>query len=185
MSPISYRIVRPAERKIALHFMECWGHRWHGCSPPPTKGEIIAAFKDNKIIGTVVLDLYSNDKPFSLELIYDFSHIQTYTPNLPKNCMVQGGRWFASKPGVSRMLLHAIAEYAIPHGAEYLIAEVKETSIKILEGLGIRFVILCGVSPCLDSIPIEGLKYYVDLPPPRLMIIKLSLLYMEEHKLLK
>ena len=37
---------KDADRAKVLDFMVEWGYRWYQCSPPPTRGKIISAWKN-------------------------------------------------------------------------------------------------------------------------------------------
>lgn len=183
---IAYRVIRQdhPKRKEVEDFIEAWGQKWHGCSPPPTTGDVIAAWKEEEIVGTVGLDFSEHDKPFHLESIYDFSLVRNQLlpgGEHPRSLFVAGGRWFARRPNVSRMLLHTIAEYCsnCTGSATYLLAEAKTHSLERIEQFGIPFLVIYGLPPSLDTIPAEGLKYYAELPIPRLMIIRLADLRIE------
>lgn len=182
----SYRLASTEyEYNRALTFMQEWGYKWHKCSPPKTEGDIIVAWEGTDIIGTVTLDFKNKGSILPLEKIYDFRHIHKYLPkNFSLSNLVQGGRWFASKKNTSRVLLHALAEYCIPKNIEYMIVEVKNASAQRLEEFGIRFVLFCGVRPNLENIPEEGRNYYITEPLPKLALIHIKNLYIENLNVL-
>ncbi len=162
------------DRMRALDFIEQWFFKWNGCSPPVSTGDILIASESDEIVGAVNLDFRDEATPFPVEEMYDFFHLRNYFPGFDRRQFVQGGRWSASMPDVSRLLLTAIARYSMPRGVRYMIGEVKQTSIDRLEALGIRFMILYGVFPNFETLPSERQKYYREPPPLRLMVIHME-----------
>ncbi len=185
LNTYKYRVFsRTDNRTDALEFIERWGRKWHNCSPPPTTGDIITAIDSRGlVVGTVSLDFPDYSDVFTLEKVYDLSLLINQVPGLERSKLVQGGRWFASVPGISRILLHAIAEYSIPRNVQYLIAEVKETSLKRMEELNIKFLVFYGLRPSLNAISNDCLRYYIDPPVPHLMLVKLDQLLLENLNL--
>lgn len=169
------RLVKTDHDRIkALQFIEEWFLKWNKCSPPVSMGDILIACKNQEIVGAVNLDFRDEATTFPLEDLYDFSSLYDYFPDFNRKQIVQGGRWSGSIPGVSKLLLHGIAHHCIPRGIRYMIGEVKPSSISRLEELGVKFIMLYGVSPCFETLPMEKQKYYLEPPPLRLMIIRME-----------
>lgn len=174
------------ERRQALAFMHDWAHRWHRCAPPATRGTIIAAFAEGTVVGTVALD-FRDAEPFPIEAIYDLTQIAQYIPDFARAVTVQGGRWFSTQKGtaLSRLLLHAIAEHALPLGKRYLLAEVKPHSFERMAELGIRFPVFYGLPMDTTLIEPSGLRYYTEGQPPRILIVRLDELSIKGLSLMK
>jgi len=94
--------------------MDDWAQRWHHCKPPQTDGDIIAAWRDGEVVGTLVIDFADADTPFPLEELYDFDIARQYLPFFSRSTTIQGGRWFAKVPNISYALFIAVAEYVHP-----------------------------------------------------------------------
>lgn len=179
MTSVAYRLVEtPEEREKALEFINSWALKWHHCLPPPTEGSIIAAWEGDQVVGTVTLDFRDKKTPFYLESVYDFSLLTAYFPEVGERVsVVQGGRWFAAREGISLPLLFAMAEYCDTCSIVYMIAEGKEWTLRRLEEIGLCFSVLYGISPNEEKI--KGMSpdrrdYYVDPPVPRLFVLRIS-----------
>jgi hypothetical protein len=180
-NPISNVICRLAEseddKSAALSFIEKWFWQHHRWVTPPSVGDILIACDKGDIVGAVNLDFRDAHTPFPLEEIYDSKDIATYFPFFSRSTFVQGGRWSASRPFVSRMLLTAIAIHCTPRGILYMIVEAKHYSVERLEKLGIKFVVLYGVFPDFKLLSEHRQKYYTDQPSPHLVVIKIENLF--------
>ncbi len=165
------------DRARVLSFIREWFWKHHQWVTPPSGGDLLVAYEREEIVGAVNLDFRDSVTPFPLELMYGSEMIRSYFPFFDRERFVQGGRWSATKPNVSRFLLTAIAEHAASRGIEYMLIEAKHYSIERLEQLGIRFIVLYGVRPKYGHLPIERQKYYADDPPPRLAVIKIEQLF--------
>lgn len=164
------------DKMQALSFIDKHFTERNGCPPPKSEGDILIACEYGSIIGAVNLDFRLENTLFPLEEFYDFSYFKEYFPFFDRRKVVQGGRWSANKPEASRLLLSAIALYCMSLGIECMLGEAKHYSVKRLDELGIKFVILYGVCPSVDFISEEKRKYYMEHPSPRLMLIQMKYL---------
>jgi hypothetical protein len=158
---LMFRVISTGpERAQVLEFMRAHSQKWYQCDPHPTEGPIITAWQGNDLVGTSTLDLRDAAQPFDLERVYDFAAIRKLMTLPDRTDMIQSGRWFSTVKGVSHLLLQAVAEYAHAKGRHYILGEGKHFTIKRLEQLGFRFIVVYGVLPRVNEMPMVERRFY-------------------------
>lgn len=178
-SVLSFRIVVPKERTQVLNFIEDWGHQWHGCSPPPSTEDIIVAWEGSTVVGVVSFNFADGVVHFPLEEVYNFDRVRKCFPSFKRSIIAQGGKWFATKKGVSRQLLHVIAEHLAPLGVQFLLCQVKDHALQRIIELGISCVAFHGIFPDASCVHPVYRKYYTDEPIPRLILMPIEELFLD------
>lgn len=142
----------------------------HGASPPPLPEILLAAYSDEKIIGTIGMDFGSEDKLLPIESHWLFDTTTTPLPFL-RNKIVEIGRWMAVKPIVSSCLFYAATTLALSHKKLYCLAEMKSKIAQHSTRLGFIMLPIKETTLVPDNIPNDGLPYYLDEPPSLYMLV--------------
>lgn len=164
-------ITTPYERKkvllfIAQHYKKLFG------TVPSEPDVLFAAFSANRIVGTVALDLCDEKGRMPVETIFRFDKARTPFPYRGKH-LVQVGRWIASTPGVSNVLLATAATYALQQGKLYGICDQKPSAARAAQRTGLKLHEIDDAQLLYTRVPRADRPHYMKPPAPKLYMMDL------------
>lgn len=146
--------------------------RWYHCIPPPPPSVLFVAKDEDRVVGTLGIDLGEEKNPLPIEKIYEFDHTATPWP-FDRLKLIQFGKWMASVKGISGVLNYVAVQYAISRGREYGCSEVKEQIAKRLQELGVEVRFIPNAKLLLEKINKEAQGYYLIPPNPKPCMVDL------------
>ena len=165
-----------AERAEAVRYIECRMREHFGGDPPPTRGLICVARTNGTIVGTMVLQGSPPGEPFPIEDHYDFDGTHPFHDG--RDSVIEGSRWIASVPGISRALVIATMTLARDLGKRRMLIEAKPYSTKRLAELGFICRPIGGASLSIARVRSivgdSGMPYYLTPPAPCPYLIDLG-----------
>ena len=165
-----------SERQAVETFICFHAMKTQGCLPPPSEGDLIAAWLDGVVVGCTALDFRNGSERFPVEELYEEGALERLFPDgLRRSRIVQGGRWFSSLPRspVSRGLTCAVRSHVEQRGITLLIGEAKSYVFKRKQEWGWRITWDEHSFPDISRVAPEGRKYYETPPSPHLFCLDL------------
>ena len=163
----------PEERTEAIEYIEHAMRARFECDPPPTHGCILVARLGRKLVGSIALQGTERGDPFAIEKHYDFDADAAPYP-FDRSRIVEGTRWAAQYPGVSKDLVLESMRLAVALGKRFMLIEAKPHAIDRLGELGFMFLPIPGALLRVDRIrPMvgdRGMRYFLDQPAPSLYL---------------
>ncbi len=168
---ITIRRMQTSERRKVSSFVARAMREHYHCDAYELPESVWIAIRSDEVVGAMAVSM-SRGEPLPLEKTYTLDY-KKFPGKFERFRIVQLGRWVATVPEISEVLLYACVFSAIKQRCQWGIGEVKLGVLRRFTRMGIRVICLSG-EPILKNIPSGVHPYYLLPPKPLPCVIFLS-----------
>ncbi|MES2668753.1 MAG: hypothetical protein V4644_03650 [Patescibacteria group bacterium] len=176
--PVDIRVMlTDEERHEALDYIEGFMRERFGCEPPETRGAILVARTEGRVVGSMAVRCIAGEACSPLERRYAFEAEKAPYP-YDRAVIAEGTRLTAVVPGIAAPLFRAACLLAHAFGKRYLLFETKPATARRFRQMGFPCEEIEGARLQLGearaSVGEAGMRYFTETPCPTLYLLDLG-----------